>query len=155
MTSSALLIAHAALTFGMTGIIWFVHLVHYPVMQSIETRDVSRFESLHWQKTMPLTVAMLVLELASGLALLVWSPPGVSTLQIVLGLVLIAAIWATTWVVCVPQHACLKGAYSSRAFRLLNAGESISRGSLAVAISRRHVDAGQRLRQRHVTFFKY
>ena len=119
MTPFLLLIGHCAITFAMTGIIWFVHLIHYPIIQRMEQQETALLANLHWDKTLRLAIILLSLELASGCMLLVYPPFGVEIYQIILGLVLMGAIWLTTWGVCVPQHCQLKKSGSPEAASVL------------------------------------
>jgi hypothetical protein len=108
------LIVHAIATFAMTGIIWFVSLVHYPVLKSLPKKQVTMFETEHWNRTMHLAVPMLLIELVSAFLLLFYRPVGVSVLLPSVGLVLLAVIWFSTWFVCVPCHVHLKNQYHDK-----------------------------------------
>lgn len=119
MVPLVLLVLHAGVTFALTGIIWFVHQIHYPIIQVIGAQQAAIFEALHWRKTIRIASFMLTIELISGLAILVWAPPGVPTFLIVTGNVLIVVIWATTWGICVPKHCQLKATGSAAAATIL------------------------------------
>ena len=108
------LIVHAMVTFAMTGIIWFVSLVHYPVLKTLSKRQAVIFEAEHWNRTMRLAVPMLLIELLSAILLVFYRPVGVSVVLPSVGLVLLAAIWISTWSVCVPCHIHLKNQYEQK-----------------------------------------
>lgn len=116
--SSINLLLHAAITFAMTGIIWFVHLIHYPVMNALTwQREV--FEKIHWQKTMKIAVIMLILELGTGIVFVLFHPVNIPSSLPISGLWLIVLIWITTWWLCVPSHCQLKQKYSENSIQNL------------------------------------
>jgi len=119
MVPLLLLILHSAITFGMTGVIWFVQFIHYPIIQIMPRQETTLFEKLHWNRTLGIAIVTLTLELATGVALLIWTPPGVLVFQLVFGLLLLGLIWLTTWGVCVPQHCKLKKCGSPAAATVL------------------------------------
>lgn len=44
---AALLITHAAATLWMTGLIWFVQVVHYPLFALVGSTGFAAYESAH------------------------------------------------------------------------------------------------------------
>ncbi len=67
---------HILVTFAMTGIIWFVELIHYPVIHSLKGEEQQNFEKIHWNKTMKLAVPMLCIEAITALLLILFPPDG-------------------------------------------------------------------------------
>jgi uncharacterized membrane protein len=118
MTSDAtirvLLLAHAAATLGMAGVIWFVQLVHYPLMASVGTEGFAAYERAHTRLTSFVVAPLMLVELATGIALAL----GVAaddTVQWRLGLVLLALVWLSTFALQVPQHARLARGFDAHA----------------------------------------
>lgn len=111
------LLAHLAITISLTGIIWFVQLIHYPVMEHLSEK--SSFARLHISRTMPLAVSMMVIELATGIVLLWLRPVSVPIWMPVTGLLLMAMFWAITWQGCVPGHFCVRRSGTNEAYAQL------------------------------------
>lgn len=100
---------HSAATLYMTGLIWFVQLVHYPLMARIGAADFTRYELLHRHYTGWAVGPAMLLEATTG-ALLVLRFP--HALEWKLGIALIAVIWLSTWLVQVPAHDVLSRGFS-------------------------------------------
>jgi hypothetical protein len=73
-----LLLAHAAATLFMVGVIWFVQVVHYPLFARVGTPDFSTYSIRHTRLTGLVVGPAMLLEAATAVALVVWTPPGIS-----------------------------------------------------------------------------
>ena len=95
--------AHAAATLFMTGVIWFVQIVHYPLFGRVGAAEFPAFEREHARRTGRVVGPAMVVELLLALALaarggvLAWA-----------GLALLGVIWASTAFVQVPLHRRLE-----------------------------------------------
>ena len=99
-----LLIIHAAATWAMTGLIWFVQLVHYPAYRDLGPSEFRAFQSRATARTGFIVGPLLFIELSTA-ALLLWKPPiGISVASLWLGALLIAVNLASTLLVQVPIH---------------------------------------------------
>jgi len=101
-------IAHAGATWFMTGLIWFVQIVHYPLMGSVTADAFPAYAQAHQRRTTWVVGPAMLIEAGCAL-LLVWLPHGGftgTTLRWV-GLALLALIWASTFSVQTPLHARL------------------------------------------------
>jgi hypothetical protein len=81
-----------------------------------------RFREFHRQHGLRITfvvVAPMLVELVSATALAVWAPKGVEPELPVIGLVLVAVIWLSTFAVQVPVHRRLALGFDSMAHRRL------------------------------------
>lgn len=93
-----------AATLYMTGLIWFVQVVHYPLFDSVGRNAFAGYEARHKSLTSRVVVAPMVLELLTA-AWLVFEPgtrlgrPMAAVL-----LALVALCWASTFVFQVPAH---------------------------------------------------
>jgi uncharacterized membrane protein len=116
------LIIHAAATWFMTGLIWFVQVVHYPLMAMAERATWQEFESRHQQRTTLIVGPAMCAESVSCIALWALHPEasGGGQWWILAGATgaLIVA-WISTFAVQVPLHARLSRAFSDRTHRLL------------------------------------
>jgi len=95
----ALLIIHFAATLFMVGLVAAVQVLHYPLLA--EAHDIPATCRRHVQRAGPLIAPPMLLEAVSGLLLL--ASPFSSPLLIV-SLLLLAAIWASTFTIQVPLH---------------------------------------------------
>jgi hypothetical protein len=100
---------HFATTAFMTGIIWFVQLIHYPWFHDV---PADRFVAYHQKYTRVmggLVGPVMLAELASGLLLLALMPE--ARLVLVVSLILLAIIWLSTFTLQVPTHHRLSQGY--------------------------------------------
>ena len=99
---------HAGATWFMTGLIWFVQIVHYPLMGSLPADAFPAYENAHQRRTTWVVGPVMLLE-ASAALLLPWVPhrefAGLPLHWI--GVALLALTWISTFAVQVPLHARL------------------------------------------------
>lgn len=132
-TQSLLLLVHLAATLLMTGILWFVQVVHYPLFLSVCPASFPDYEQLHTSRTGMLVAPLMLVELVSAaiISFLAWrlpeeaarrdAVPGNDAQLLLLNLALLVAIWAVTFLVQVPQHAALsRGFDAARIQSLVN-----------------------------------
>ena len=103
-----ILMAHAGATWFMVGLIWFVQIVHYPLMGSVSADAFPAFQKAHQRRTTWIVGPAMLIE-ASSAFMLLWSPTNElsGTPLHWIGLGLLALIWASTFAVQVPLHARL------------------------------------------------
>jgi hypothetical protein len=119
------LTVHVAATWFMTGVIWFVQLVHYPLFAVAAGPSFAAYHRRHLSLVTWIVAPAMLVELATGL-LLAWSPPpGVSAWTTTAGLLLLAVIWLSTAFVQVPAHNRLRGGFDAAAHRRLVASNWI------------------------------
>ena len=61
-----ILLLHAAATVFMTGLIWFVQVVHYPLFSAVGRDRFSEYEGRHSRLTGRVVGAPMLLELATA-----------------------------------------------------------------------------------------
>ncbi|RMG62292.1 MAG: hypothetical protein D6722_18645 [Bacteroidetes bacterium] len=107
---------HLASTWMMTGIIWFVQVVHYPLFGRVGQAEFVAYEAQHTWRTGLVVAPLMLMELGSGL-LLLWREGG-SWLWV--NIALLAGIWLSTALIQVPLHGQLhQGWEASRVRRLV------------------------------------
>lgn len=111
-----LLIIHFALTCFMTGLIWLVQLVHYPLMASVSPQRFVEFEKSH-QRRISLIVAPAMLGEAVTAALLIYTRS--ATPLFVTNAVLVATLWLSTALVQMPHHRRLERGFDAGVHRRL------------------------------------
>lgn len=130
------LAAHAFATLFMTGLIWFVQVVHYPLFERVGKAEFAGYERRNTRRTGWVVGGPMLLELALAL-LLVWSPGGWMAWC---GLGLLGIVWLSTAVCQMPAHFRLEQGFDAEAHRRLVRGNWIRtigwslRGMLAIAM---------------------
>jgi hypothetical protein len=122
LEAQAPLLVHAAATWFMVGLIWFVQVVHYPLFAAVGDRGYPAYQAAHMARTGRVVGPAMLAELLSGLVL-VWRPPaGVPAPLPWVGLALLAAVWLSTALVQVPLHDRLRAGFDPDAGRRLVGG---------------------------------
>ena len=123
MSSLACLVfsLHLLSTFAMFGLIWFVQVVHYPLFLRVGTESFAAYETAHANRTTYVVAPLMLLELATALALLAhaYRPTFVSTPSAWCGAALVGVVWLSTAFVQVPLHNRLHAGYSADVIRQL------------------------------------
>ncbi len=102
----------------MTGLIWFVQIVHYPLF-SVVSSAFPDYEIAHTKRTTWVVAPAMLTELATG-ALLALEPPAfLGRPGSWTNLALIGFIWISTFAWQVPQHTTLARGFSIEAHRRL------------------------------------
>jgi hypothetical protein len=114
-----LLLTHAAATLFMVGVIWFVQVVHYPLFDRVGTSDFSAYSTRHTTVTGLVVGPPMILEAGTAVALVVWTPPGISVSLVWTGLLLVAGIWLSTALLQAPRHTTLGRGFDPAAHRFL------------------------------------
>lgn len=110
--------AHAVATCAMAGLIWFVQVVHYPLMSSVGREGWVAYERRHTARTSLVVAPLMLVELVTAAILaagivreadwLAWT-----------GIGLVGVVWASTFFVQVPLHQRLSAEWSDRAHAAL------------------------------------
>ncbi len=102
--TTILLVAHLAATLFMTGVIWFVQVVHYPLFRLVGNSEFARYEAAHTFWTTWVVAPPMLTELTTAVLLLLFKPKGVSDGILWFNLALLAIIWLSTAFLQVPCH---------------------------------------------------
>jgi hypothetical protein len=119
MPALLLPLVHAAATWGMAGLIWFVQIVHYPLFAAVDEPSFVAYERAHQQRTTWVVMPLMLVELATAAALAFRRDAAWSHSWAVAGLVMLGSIWCSTFFVQVPLHETLGGGFSAAAHRRL------------------------------------
>ena len=106
----------------MVGLIWFVQIVHYPLFSQVGREYFRQYEIDHQRLTSLVVVPLMLLELATAIALIWFRPDQLTNTSVWLGLLLVALIWVITFSIQVPQHAALSLSYDQSLQKRLVAG---------------------------------
>ena len=104
-------ISHAAATLYMTGVIWFVQIVHYPLFSRVGQPGSSEYAREHVRRTGRVVAGPMLAELACAVAV-AWVVGGPLAW---IGLALVGVIWMSTWIWQVPAHRRLEAGFDAAA----------------------------------------
>lgn len=113
MSETTLLLLHAGATLFMTGLIWFVQVVHYPLFALVGDAGFRRYSVEHQRRTSWVVTPVMLLELATAIGLLLQLPAGPPRLAASIGLGLLGGIWLSTVLIQVPLHRRLLAGYDA------------------------------------------
>lgn len=114
-----ILLIHAAATLFMTGLIWFVQVVHYPLMARVGADGFQDYEAHHQRLTTRVVGPAMFIELGCAVWLVVDPVPGLPGWMAYVGLALLAVIWLSTVCLQVPRHKELERGFNIKAHRRL------------------------------------
>lgn len=101
------LLVHAAATLFLTGLIWTVQIVHYPLFAQVGDAHFPSYERSHVERISWIVGPPMAVEALSALALAALLPSGPGRRWATLGLLLLAVIWLSTALLQVPLHNLL------------------------------------------------
>ncbi|MDR8391283.1 hypothetical protein NC796_09055 [Aliifodinibius sp. S!AR15-10] len=106
-----LLIINIAATLFMTGLIWFVQVVHYPGFSRVGEQDFREYHGFHVLRTGIVVIPPMIIELATS----IWLVVAFDRLWMfnVFGLALVIGIWLSTGLLQAPTHGRLQSDSSS------------------------------------------
>ena len=125
ISSRSLLVTQLLATAMMTGIIWFVQIVHYPLFLKVPLEGFVSYEQSHTVRTGLVVAPLMLLEMGTAIGLVGLSlfsgektSVGLSPLHLgALGCLLL--IWASTFLIQVPLHQLLEQRADPKAMELL------------------------------------
>jgi magnesium-transporting ATPase (P-type) len=113
------LAAHGAATWAMTGLIWFVQVVHYPLFAGVGGEKFAAYEAAHARLTTWVVAPLMLVELITALSIAFSGPPLIPSRERWLGLALVGALWLSTAAVQVPLHNRLAAGFDAEAWSAL------------------------------------
>lgn len=100
------LLLHLVVTAFMAGLIWFVQVVHYPLMAGWPHDDFGTWEASHRDRTAAVVIPGMLLEGATA-AWLCIRPPRRAAPWLFSAAAALVGIWASTFFLQVPAHDML------------------------------------------------
>jgi hypothetical protein len=119
MSESVLLFSHLFSTLLMVGIIWFVQLVHYPLMACVGADHFRRYSQLHQSRATVVVTGPMLVEAVSAICLFIWFPAFRSSWAFLAATGLLGLIWVSTTWWQVPLHRSPASGYDDRKIRRL------------------------------------
>lgn len=105
-------------TLYMTGLIWFVQLVHYPMFANVPAESFVEYERIHQIRTTWAVSPMLV-ETITAVMMIWYRPVGVSDSTVWIGLALVILLVGSTALFFGPQHGRLAAGFDATLHRQL------------------------------------
>jgi uncharacterized membrane protein len=120
--TSWIMVLHVAATAVMIGVIWFVQVVHYPLMALVGREGYPAYQAAHSRRTTWVVMPPMLIEIATGVWLALRPSPFFPASAAWTGLALLVMIWLSTFFLQVPQHGRLEGGFDEPAHRRLVRG---------------------------------
>ena len=105
IVSEIILLANFVAATVMTGVIWFVQWVHYPLLASVPVDRAVEAAIKHQRSTGQVLAIPMAVEGFTTLGLLISRPEGVQIIWPWIGAVLLAVALGSTVILSVPLHA--------------------------------------------------
>lgn len=97
---------HLATTWFLVGLIWFVQVAHYPLFEQVGRDRFVAYERAYTPRVARVVLPAMLLEVALAGWLGWLAPPGLRGWAL-LGLLALAVVWASTFLLQVPCHRVL------------------------------------------------
>lgn len=114
-----LLVANCASAWFLTGLIWVIQVVHYPLFSAVGRNEFAAYEASHTRLITIVVGPVMLLELATSVLLLAARPAAVPMWAASTGLALVAVVWISTIALQVPAHGRLAQGFAADAHALL------------------------------------
>ncbi len=115
----ALLFTQVFVTLLLTGLIWTVQVVHYPLFRKIPAEVFKEYEQEHQKRISYLVVPFMLIELFVSSALVYHGWNQERWLWHLTGFILVLAIWLQTFLVAAPMHGKLAEGKNDKAIEIL------------------------------------
>jgi len=103
-----ILLVNTAATWFMTGLIWFVQIVHYPLFDAVGSAEFQAYAEKHRHLTSVVVFMPMITEITSAFLLaILWKRSDSWLLWLCFALVV--GIWISTATCSIPCHAKLCG----------------------------------------------
>lgn len=112
---TAVLFAHLISTTYMTGLIWFVQIVHYPLFVEVGRETFVSYERSHQNLTKFVVGPPMLVEMLTTSALLWLKPDSVDSRLLWGGFILLIITILITAVISVPLHEKLSAGFDATA----------------------------------------
>ena len=111
-------LTHLASTLYMVGLIWFVQIVHYPMLRKVGISEFQAYEQLNVKRT-TWAVSPMLFEFLSAFLLIWMRPSQIPAWACAGGFMLLLIVWLSTALIQVPCHQQLEQGFDIRAHRRL------------------------------------
>ena len=116
---AALLLINAACAVYLTGVIWVIQVVHYPLMGRVGPEAFAAYARSHVDRMGGVVGPVMIVEALTAMALLKIRPEIIPAEWAGAGMGLVAIIWMVTFTCSVPQHTVLMRGFDASAHNFL------------------------------------
>ncbi len=114
-----LLVSQLISTLCLTGVIWLIQVVQYPLFAEVGAESFQRYHGSHAFWITPVVAPMMIIELGTSVLLLFYPIENIDVRLIWVGLVLSAIVWLSTFFLQVPMHEKLASGFDLDAHSFL------------------------------------
>jgi hypothetical protein len=114
-----ILLLNFASSLFMTGVIWLIQLVQYPLFAQIGRDSFPQYHASHSFWITPVVAPMMIVELISSIFLLVYPPANIDSKLIWFALILAVSVWLSTFFLQIPMHEKLANGFNAEAHAFL------------------------------------
>jgi hypothetical protein len=104
---------------ALTGLIWTIQVVHYPLFNRVDTNKFVEFEQSHSARISLIVGPLMGLEFLCAAALLAKRPAALSIGLVLVAFLVMMIVHATTALCSVPAHTVLGQGFNTAAHRRL------------------------------------
>lgn len=119
MDSRILILLHLIATVFMTGVIWIIQILHYPLFNMVGRENFGAYEAAHTNLITVVVMPAMLLELILTAMIFFAPPASIPSSLNWLNSVLLAIIWLSTALLQVPQHSILASGFDEKAYQML------------------------------------
>lgn len=107
----------------MTGVIWLVQVVNYPLYRYLSTENFTQYQGEHIRRITRVVAPIMIIELFTSLGLISFLPLELAQQNILypllINLALVVLIWLATVSYSVPIHQALKDGFDQKHYNKL------------------------------------
>ncbi len=105
----------------MTGLIWMVQIVHYPLFDTIGAAQFGQYHAAHTRLITYIVMPVMLLELATAFYLSYEMPAILQTASFLWWLAVgaLVLIWLSTFLLQIPAHNALTNGFEQSAYEKL------------------------------------
>ncbi len=103
----------------MTGVIWIVQILHYPLFNMVGRENFAAYEAAHTNLITLVVMPAMLLELILSAMIFFAPPASIPSGLNWLNAALLGVIWLSTAFLQVPQHSILSSGFDEKAYRML------------------------------------
>jgi len=119
MEQNFLLKTHFALAFYMTGIIFLIQVIHYPLFAQVGVVNFPAYHAEHVRRTTSIIAIPMLVELFTLFALFYIVPSYRTSSLFISNAILLIITWGVTFFISVPQHNILSQGFDTNAWSTL------------------------------------
>ncbi len=117
--SDLILVLNIVLSAFLTGLIWLIQLVHYPLFLEVSEKTFGTYEKKHQRAISPLVAPVMLVDIALSFILLFTSWYDRFDVLIIIAFAMNALVFLSTLFIFAPLHQSLSRQYSKTKIRKL------------------------------------